>query len=415
MESESVTVPESVRDAIIDADSLPMNNQTTPEWLHTALAQSPKSYKLQWIESNNLPPIRIKQYCLNNHQVTQLLFALKQSSFDRPHAFVTALKRHCNPAVLDTFVWDLCDRWLQIGAEAKDKWALIAVGLLGTDTSVLKLARLIPAWRAGGYHQRAVLGLQCLRSIGTDTALMQINQIAQNRKLKVLQAKAKECMEAIAKNRGLTPEQLEDRIVPDCGLDAQGCRVFDYGSQQFNLVFADQMKPMVRDSEGKLRLNLPKPKANDDAELASSAMQAWNLLKKQLPEVIKTQSKRLERAMIEGRTWQRQKFESLLVRHPLMGNLVRSLIWAGYDNSGQLLVTFRVTEDQTCADADDESLDLAGVTHMGIVHPAQLSENLRATWGEVMSDYEIMAPFRQLSRTVFSLALFHHSYERIIE
>jgi hypothetical protein len=234
---------------------------------------------------------------------------------------------------------------------------------------------------------------------------MQVNQIAQNRRLKTLQAKAKEFMEAIAKHWGLTPEQLEDRTVPDCGLDARGCRVFDYGSRQFNLVLADQMKPMVRDSEGKLRLNLPKPKASDDAELASSAMQAWNLLKKQLSEVIKTQSKRLERAMIEGRTWQRQEFESFLVRHPLMGNLVRSLIWAGYDNSGQLVATFRVTEDKTYADADDESLDLEEITQVGIVHPAQLSENLRATWGEVMSDYEIMAPFRQLSRTVFSLDL----------
>jgi hypothetical protein len=372
-------------------------------WLQNALAQITKKSKIKWIELKDLPLIEIGEYCLNDEQIVKVILALKQSNLENPHPLVTALKKHSNPIILDSFAWNLCEQWLQIGASSKDKWTLIAVGLLGTDTSVVKLADLIPIWRKEGYYQRAVLGLQCLQAIGTDTALMRINQIAQTRSLKALRAKAQACMESIAKKRGLTPEQLEDRIIPTCGLDAQGSRIFDYGSRQFQLILGQDMKPTVRDEEGKLKANLPKPKASDDAELVSRAIAEWKWLKKQLSDVIKVQIKRLERAMIDGRAWQTEEFKSLLVEHPVMGNLVRSLIWVGYDKSEQLMASFRVTEDRTYADIHDEGLDLTDIATVGILHPAQLSEELRAAWGELMSDYEIMAPFRQLSRTIFTL------------
>jgi len=58
----------------------------------------------------------------------------------------------------------------------------------------------------------------CLRAIGSDTALMQLNSIAQKLKFKALQNKARQFMDDIAAARGLSRLQLEDRIVPD--LDA---------------------------------------------------------------------------------------------------------------------------------------------------------------------------------------------------
>jgi len=404
IESEALTIPESVRSSILKQDFTELDNNTTPEWLHKALtnAETPKKSKFQWIEPADLPPITIKQHCLNSNQMILLLLALQHSTFDHPHLLVTTLKANCESTVLDTFVWELFERWLQVGAPSKEKWALVAVGLLGNDASVLKLASLIRVWPGESQHKRAVLGLQALQAIGTDTALMQINGIAQKLKFQALKAKAKECVEVIALKRGLTLEQLEDRIVPDCELDERGSRIFDYGSRQFHLVLGAEMKPMVRDSQGNLK-TLPHPGEKDDAELASIAITEWKLLKKQLTEVGKAQKSRLERAMIDGRTWQREEFETLLVQHPLMIHLVRSLVWAGYDPSGQLVSTFRVTEDQTYADAEDQSLSLTGIAAVGIVHPAQLSENMRTTWGELLSDYETIPPFRQLSRTVFTL------------
>jgi hypothetical protein len=148
---------------------------------------------------------------------------------------------------------------------------------------------------------------------------------------------------------------------------------------------------------------LPNPGAKDDSEKAEGAIAHWKFLKKQVSEVIKIQTLRLEQAMVTGRHWQLDEFTALLVQHPLMTHLVQRLIWGGYDAAGRLMATFRVTEDQTCANANDETFDLTGVTQIGIVHPLHLSTEVRSVWGELLSDYEIVQPFQQLGRSLHGL------------
>src|SRR5206468_4848230 len=133
-------------------------------------------------------------------------------------------------------------------------------------------------------HPRAVVGLECLRAIGSDAALMQLNGVAQKVSFKGLKAKATEMMEAIAKDRGLSRAELEDRIVPDCDLDDRGRRIFDFGPRQFRSALGPEMKPMVRDEAGKLRDDLPKPAAKDDPARAAAGVEEWKPLTKQGPE-----------------------------------------------------------------------------------------------------------------------------------
>src|SRR5262249_51629969 len=159
------------------------------------------------------------------------------------------------------------------------------------------------AWPGESQHQRAVTGLEILRSIGSDTALMQLNGIAQRLKFKGLQNRARELMQAIAEDRGLTRDQLEDRIVPDLDLDERGGRTFASGPRQFQLGRGADRKPLVRGEDGKPRDDLPKPGAKDDAAKAEAAVADWKLLKKQLREALKVQAFRLEQAMVTGRRW----------------------------------------------------------------------------------------------------------------
>jgi hypothetical protein len=269
---------------------------------------------------------------------------------------------------------------------------------------VFKITPLIRNWPGESQHARAVFGLECLRAVGSDTALMQLNGISQKLKFKGLKQKAAEFMEAIAKDKGLTRAQLEDRVVPDCDLDERGSRVFDFGPRQFRFVLGPDMKPFVKDADNKVKTDLPKPGAKDDPAKAVEAVEAWKLLKKQIKETVAVQALRLEQTMVTGRRWPVTEFETLLVRHPLMTNLVRLLLWGGYDKTGKLVQTFRVTEDQTYADAKDETCTLQGNETVGVVHPLHLSDEQRAAWGEIFSDYEIVPPFPQLGRPSYSLA-----------
>ena len=133
---------------------------------------------------------------------------------------------------------------------------MTTLGLLGSDDTVLKLAPLIKRWPGESYHQRATLGIECLRTIGTDMALVQINGIAQKLKFAGLKEKALKCINEIAKARNLSYDQLQDRIIPDCGLDEHGNRLFNYGQRQFSFYMAIFLKPMVRDGDGNIKADI---------------------------------------------------------------------------------------------------------------------------------------------------------------
>jgi predicted DNA-binding WGR domain protein len=407
-DTASSEIAEKIRSSILNVEEKEhrkFDENTTPEWLQQAIDMlTTANKKLTWqIGSIDLPVISCSDYCLNDRQIVAVLNALRQSELGKPHALVAAIKTHANPAELDIFAWKLFERWMGEGAPSKENWAMVAIGLLGADISALKLAPLVKIWPGESQHNRAVWGLSCLRSIGSDTALMQINSIAQKVKFKGIKQRAQECMESIAKERNMSRAELEDRIVPDCDLDERGTRMFDFGSRQFRFVLGADLKPMVKDNDNKVKSDLPKPNTKDDKDKAELAIAEWKLLKKQVSEVIKLQPARLEQAMITGRRWRVDEFEMLLVRHPLITHLAQRIVWSGYDAAGKSLATFRVTEDRTYADPQDETFQLTGIDRIGIIHPLNLSSELLATWGELMSDYEIIPPFSQLGRPLYSL------------
>jgi predicted DNA-binding WGR domain protein len=395
-----------VRESVLEHEEKtyePLDAKTTPKPLRDALSAAAAANALPaWAAPALLPPVLVGACRLLDVQLSAVLDALRRTPLGSKDPLLTALKEHADAASLDAFAWNLAERWLAEGAPSKEKWALAAVGHLGGDASVMKLTPLVRAWPGENQHPRAVLGLDCLRAVGSDAALMQLNGIAQKLKFQGLKNKAKEYMEAIAADKGLTRDELEDRIVPDLDLDERGSRVLDFGPRRFKVALAPDLMPKVRDADGKVLADLPKPGARDDAAKAEAAVADWKLLKKLLRDALKLQTQRLEQAMVTGRRWTVDQFETLLVRHPLMTHLAQRVLWGAYDKSGKLTGTFRVTEEQDYAGADDKPLSLKGAAAAGVVHPLNLTEAQRAAWGEVFADYEIITPFAQLGRPVLA-------------
>jgi predicted DNA-binding WGR domain protein len=380
------------------------NDSTTPPWLAKSTATAINLVPIRGSEFANtskLPPITVGKHKLNAEQIAAILLALQHAEFGKPDEFLSALKQHATVESLDAFAWALPGEWVDAGASPKHKWAMRAIGFLGSDALAIRLTPLIRAWPGESQHPRAVLGLECLRAIGSDTALMQLNGIAVKSKFKAIQAKAREMMEAIAKEKGLSASQLEDRIVPDCDLDERGGREFDFGPRQFRFVLGPGLKPAVKFPDDSVKDDLPKPGAKDDADKAKAAVEEWKLLKKQVKEVAAIQAARLEQTMVTGRRWSVAEFDSLLVKHPLMTILIRLVLWGVYDTKGKLIALFRITEDRTFADAADKPFKLNGIDTVGIVHPLHLDDAQKSAWGELFSDYEIVPLFPQLNRPTY--------------
>ncbi|GAA3909618.1 WGR and DUF4132 domain-containing protein [Actinoplanes auranticolor] len=357
-----------------------------------------------WAVPRLLPPVQLRggAGALPPEAVTNLVMVFALGRAGTPYAGVDVVQQACEPAGLAEFAWGLFQRWQASGANSKESWVLDMLGVVGDDETVRRLTPLILAWPGEGGHARAVTGVQILARIGTDVALMHLHGIAQRAKFKGLKAAAGQKIEEVAAGLGLSADQLADRLVPRFGLDDAGSMVLDYGSRQFTVGFDEQLRPYVADSAGKHLKALPKPGARDDAELAPAAHQQFTALKKDVRTVATDQIRRLERAMVTGRRWTGAEFRQLFVAHPLLWHIVRRLVWAVYDESGEPAGAIRVAEDRSFSDVHDDGTPLADDASVGVAHPLHLGDTL-ADWVEVFADYEILQPFPQLSRETFSL------------
>jgi hypothetical protein len=243
-------------------------------------------------------------------------------------------------------------------------------------------------------------GAGALGDIGTDTALIQLHRIAQ-RATPGLRKAAEGRLATAAKARGLTKDELADRLVPDLGLDADGTLVLDYGPRRFTVGFDEELKPFVIDEAGRHRKTLPKPGAKDDGELAPAAHQRFGTLKKEVRAVSADQIRRLERAMVTGRRWSTAEFQRYFVEHPLLRHIARRLVWTTEHTP------FRIAEDGTAADIHDEVLTLAETAEIGIPHPMELGYvefgDAVPAWARLFAEYEILQPFPQLGRPMDEL------------
>ncbi|WP_433760543.1 DUF4132 domain-containing protein [Nocardia sp. CA-135398] len=204
----------------------------------------------------------------------------------------------------------------------------------------------------------------------------------------------------VAGELGLSEDQLADRMVPDLGLRPDGTALLDFGPRQFVLGFDEQLRPTVTGTEGTRYKALPKAGVRDDDALVAAAIATYRSLRKSVEKFAADQIRRLERAMVTERRFTLDELRTQFIAHPVRINVTRRLIWATYRDD-QVLDSFRITEDNTFADADTTALDIAENAVIGIAHPLHLGTELTAVWAEVLADYELRQPFPQLEREVY--------------
>jgi len=230
-----------------------------------------------------------------------------------------------------------------------------------------------------------------------------------------LQDRAREKIDAIAEARGLSTEELEDRLAPDLGLDTSGTLLLDFGPRTFKVGFDEALKPYVREMEngreGVRLADLPKPKKTDDEQLSRDAVDRFKLLKKDARTIASQQVLRLETAMCTQRRWTVDVFRQFLVEHPLVRHLVQRLIWGVYECEpessfgGTLVTCFRVNEEGCFTDANDDDTSLPEGENLliGVPHAIDLPPETASAFGQLFADYELLQSFPQIGRDTYRL------------
>lgn len=354
----------------------------------------------------NLPRPRLKDgRVLSRDATNALLEMLAFTPIDPPYAGVEQVKDACDARSLDAFVEAMVRAWVAGGMVTAHEWMVRAVALIGSDKAARFLFDRGRAWALDNSKQRAILSLDVLGAMGTDLALSLVGRVSRSGARQYMKDRAVEILTEIAEARGLTADELEDRTAPDLGLDENGTMILDFGTRAFRVGFDEHLRPYVLTESGEKLDAFPRPSKTDDAAKAKAASEAWKHLKSEAERVSKDQIARLERMMADERRVEAEVFADAFVKHPLVGHLARRLVWGAFDAGGKLLGTFRVAEDRTYATVDDDPYELPAGASVGVVHPYALRDrqDLVAKWGQQLSDYAILQPFGQLTRSIVEL------------
>ena len=357
-----------------------------------------------FISLHSLPRVKLRNGKALSLQAQQhLLTMLAFSPLDPPYAGLRPVQQQCCPDSLEELATELFHLWQSAGGPSKEKWCFLALGHLGGEATVRQLVPLLKAWPQEKLFARAELGLDVLAAIGTDLALMHLHQMSLRLKSKALQDRARRKLAEIALRRGLGDEELADRLVSDLGLERGGSCLLNYGPRSFHVKFDEQLRPQLLDCQGRMLKDLPRPGGQDDPQLAQQAQQRWKELKKDIKLLGEIQIARLQRAMTAERHWSPGEWTLLLLEHPLLVLLVKRLLWSYRSSDEAVPQLFRVAEDGTLANQEDESWSLPATGQVGLPHPLNLSSEELLSWSQLFADYNLLQPFPQLGREVHRL------------
>lgn len=295
------------------------------------------------------------------------------------------VREACTSESLSDFAWDLAKGWSLGGHRANELWMLHAVAHYGDDEAV---RRLTPELNGAGISDM-------LGDIGTDAALMELGNIkmhcaSMSRPPKYSEGH-EEAIRSIAQERGVSIDELEEQYVPHVGgLDDSGALTLDLGPAKVRVTFDTQLLPLLHDEQGERLKALPRGKKYD-ATLLKTAKSALKQLEQDATAIGLQRLQSLRRALVQQREWSKKRFEQIFVRHPLMRNMTRALIWQSVDGSA-----FRVTEDGSFANVEESELKLPDDAQVRLCHPLSLSAEERAAWAEILADYDQVQPIEQL-------------------
>jgi hypothetical protein len=319
---------------------------------------------------------------------------LALSPLDPPYAGIPQVKEACEPRSLAEFSWDAARAWEHAGHKKKEKWMLEALVHFADDEVV---RRLTPGVRVD-------FAVQVLEVIATDAALMEMATIAGRTSSQgnewTLGGKIEKILAGAAEARGVSKDELEEDLAPTADLDEDGALSLDYGARRVKVGFDESLVPYVKNEGGARGRALAPARKDDDPEKADRAKAIWRDLKEDVGVIAQRRIKAVERAMTTGRTWTFERFERVWLDHSLMKHMARGVVW----RDEQKGVAFRVCEDGSLANVNDEAHDLSETAKIGVAHPLKMPAGDADKWRTTFEDYKIVQPFAQLGRTYVAVA-----------
>jgi hypothetical protein len=203
-------------------------------------------------------------------------------------------------------------------------------------------------------------------------------------------------LDEAAERVGMTRDDLEELTVPTFDLE-DGRREVAFGEATAEIgIDGLEVEIAWRDAQGKPRKAEPaEVKREYKAELKD-----LKRLRDDIARMLAAQRDRIERLPLLERTWSLAGWRARYLDHPLIGGLVRRMIWRFTDSDRVLDGAWH---DGQIVDAHSQPLDLSETSHVSLWHPVYSDASATLAWRNWLERHEITQPFKQAHREVYLL------------
>lgn len=371
---------------------------------------------ISWIPEDMLMDVRFADLTEKAPKIVLQYILSEYLSLEEPYKIKSCdmIVPMLNPQDFQAALENIYQYWKDNDADSKKKMIMVPYCIYASDSQILKLKTQLKEWAENMRGALAAYVVNAIAMNGGNVALMMIDSMAVKFPINQIKNAAKAAFSFAAKALEVPEDVLSDKIVPTLGFSKEGEKILDYGPRNFTVTLMPDFSLSIFDNEKQKTIkSMPAPGANDDTVKATAAKKEFSELKKQIKATVQAQTYRLEKVLMNGRTWDADAWKELFVENPIMHHFAMGLIWGVYEGN-ELKATFRYMEDGTFNTVDEEEYTLPEKAAITLVHPIELAEETLAQWKEQLDDYEIVQPLPQLTLPAITLQEKELSEKKVI-
>ncbi len=389
---------DNARDVLLHtvADNLP--TQASLDFISDMIIAAKSRGKLNkavepWLEESTLPGLFYSTGDqLSTDERKFLLYRMSRIKEMRSDMEARYILQFLDKKKSSAFALAIMKLFTDKGAKPEHKWLMALAALLGDDAVVDKVRITINKWMEENRYKMAEYGVGALALQGSDKALRWVEWYSRKYKSKKANvgAAALLALEAAAEELGITIQELGDRVVPDFGFNGL-FKTFTADGEEYRAFIDSNFKMAFFNEDNKKLKSIP-------ASTDTAVKDEFKAIAKEVRDIVKSQSPRLEYYLIIQRKWNYKHWQLFFLQNPVMFIYATKLLWGVYDENGGLQQTFMCSEDTSLLNAGSEEISLDDQAIIGIVHPTQLVDADLKIWQQQFYDLSIDPVFPQLDR-----------------
>ncbi|HEY9259662.1 DUF4132 domain-containing protein [Chitinophaga sp.] len=352
----------------------------------------------KWLDDSILPPLYLLDgTMLSIDMVRFLMYRMGRVKEIRADVEAKPLLRLIDRSRSGDFATHLFQMYIERGGDAKYKYLMTLVALVGDDQMATNLRIAVQQWIDTKRLKMAEHGVGALALHGSAPALRSVEFLSRRYRIRKsnVGAAALAALQNTATEMGISIHELGDRIIPDLGFDGR-FKSFEVKNDTYYVFLDRHFKPAYLNDHKRQLKAIP-------TATSSEIKESFKALTKEAAEIVKSQSPRLEHFLVIQRKWNATQWQQLFLHHPVMFVYATRLVWALFDEQDQLITTFYCREDATLLTLVDTTITLPENAAVRILHPVYLDAPTLQQWKQKFSVLQITPVFPQLERPVAAL------------